>query len=88
MSEKCFDVHESFDVSCCEEQCRQWIKSEEHNNCTIVAANNGPLTLEDVGNILGLSRMRICQIEKIAKDKFKKRIGYEWSDSLKVLRRT
>lgn len=77
---KCFDVHSSCKVPCDKNECRQWIKSDEYNNCTIIAANNGSMSLEQVGNILGLSRMRICQIEKIARNKFKKRIGNEWSD--------
>ena len=30
----------------------------------LIAAQNGAHTLQDIGQIYGLTRMRICQIEK------------------------
>jgi DNA-directed RNA polymerase sigma subunit (sigma70/sigma32) len=33
-------------------------------NCTIVAAKEGPMTLQQIGDIFGVTRMRICQLEK------------------------
>lgn len=41
-----------------------WIKSDENQNCTLVAAKKGPMSLQQIGDILGVTRMRICQIEK------------------------
>jgi DNA-directed RNA polymerase sigma subunit (sigma70/sigma32) len=40
-------------------------------NCSIIAAENGKMTLREIGEILGLTRMRICQIEKRALLKIK-----------------
>jgi DNA-directed RNA polymerase specialized sigma subunit len=41
-----------------------WIKAEDHQNCTIIASKKGPMSLQQIGDILGVTRMRICQIEK------------------------
>lgn len=74
---KCFEAYEKNKVLCEQNECRQWINSDKHYNCTIVVANNVPpgkkMKLEDIGDIMGLSKMRICQIEKNAESKFKKR---------------
>jgi len=32
----------------------------------LVAAKNGPYTLQEIGNLHELTRMRICQVEKEA----------------------
>lgn len=61
---KCYDQLESCDKACTNKSCRQWIKSTENQNCTIVAARKGPMSLQQIGDILGVTRMRICQIEK------------------------
>ena len=67
--ETCFKTHQSFNVNCKMTDCRYW---QEMNgagqNCVINAANSGPLTLQEVGNIFSVTRMRICQIEKSAKE--------------------
>jgi hypothetical protein len=66
--ETCFGVHKDFCVSCEKSQCRYWQNmSGKYQNCIINAANEGPLTLQDVGEIFNVTRMRICQIEKGAK---------------------
>lgn len=41
-----------------------WIKSKENQNCTLIASKKGPMSLQEIGDILGVTRMRICQIEK------------------------
>ncbi len=61
---KCFELHESCNRDCVNKTCKMWIKAEEHQNCTIIAAKKGPLSLQQIGDILGVTRMRICQIEK------------------------
>lgn len=49
---------------CNKEECRHWINHEKSMNCTIIAAKEGPMTLQQIGDIFGVTRMRICQIEK------------------------
>jgi DNA-directed RNA polymerase specialized sigma subunit len=41
-----------------------WINAVGHQNCTLIASKKGPLSLQQIGDILGVTRMRICQIEK------------------------
>lgn len=61
---KCYDLHDSCGKSCVNKGCRQWMQSQEHQNCAIIAAKKGPMSLQQIGDILGVTRMRICQIEK------------------------
>ena len=61
----CFGAHENLGVLCKKKECRQWIASKENYNCTILAAKTGPMTLQQIGDIFSVTRMRICQIEKI-----------------------
>ena len=65
----CFKAHSDNGAECNKTDCRYWQKMEEkkHCNCVIVAAGNGPMTLQEVGDIFSVTRMRICQIEKLAK---------------------
>ena len=53
---------------------RHYIMAEEYNNCCICAAETGPKTQEEVGTFLGLSKMRISQIEKQAIRNLKKKL--------------
>jgi len=57
------------------------MENKKYHNCCLVASQNDGLhtnedkfTLQDIGDIFKVTRMRICQIEKIAikklKDKF------------------
>jgi DNA-directed RNA polymerase sigma subunit (sigma70/sigma32) len=63
-SETCFKLHEMHEVNCNKTSCSNWIKYPDENNCVIIAAKSGPKTLQEIGKIYGLTRMRICQIEK------------------------
>ena len=65
----CFKAHKETGVSCEKTSCRYWqeMKDSTNCNCVIIAAAKGPMTLQEVGNIFGVTRMRICQIEKAAK---------------------
>ena len=58
-----------------EEEDRHFINSPEHNNCTLCLVNDkGEMTQEEVSQYLGLSKMRVCQLEKLALKKFQKRM--------------
>jgi hypothetical protein len=65
----CFKAHSDAGVGCQKTECRYWqkMKEKKHCNCVILAAEDGPMTLQEVGDIFNVTRMRICQIEKLAK---------------------
>ena len=65
----CFRAHSEAGAACEKTDCRYWrkMKEEKHHNCVILAAEDGPMTLQEVGDIFNVTRMRICQIEKLAK---------------------
>jgi len=67
----CFAEHKRHNVHCNRRSCRDWIPHEESHNCCLIAAASGPLTLEKVGNIFDLTRMRICQVEKSIIQRFR-----------------
>jgi len=48
---------------CNDTQCEWRLKNEQYYNCTWVACNFGPFTLEEVGEMMGVTRERIRQIE-------------------------
>ena len=63
----CFAAYKESGRPCQKSSCRYWHALDEHNNCAILAAREGPFTLQDVGDMFNVTRMRICQIEKAAK---------------------
>ena len=64
--ETCWQTNERNDTACDNKQCRLWLECKAKQNCTIIAAQGGPLTLQEIGNLHNLTRMRICQVEKEA----------------------
>ena len=57
---------------CKQIECRHYIEYEEEYNCTLVSIyENGPMTLRQVGDRLGVSFARIKQIEAKALKKIK-----------------
>jgi hypothetical protein len=67
----CFAVHLAANVDCQRQRCQYWIPYSEGHNCVHIAAQDGPHTLQHVGQIYDLTRMRICQIEKEIFEKVK-----------------
>lgn len=68
----CFKAHKDLDIRCDSSECRYWQSMDgKHQNCVILAAADGPYTLQEVGDIFSVTRMRICQIEKAAKNMLK-----------------
>ena len=63
-TELCFEVYKQENKTCKNSKCRFWINCKSHNNCTVIAAKQGPMTLQEIGEIFGVTRMRICQLEK------------------------
>jgi len=62
--EKCFEVHDRKRIACKKESCKHWINCRQDLNCVLISAKEGPKTLQEVGDVFKLTRMRICQIEK------------------------
>ena len=60
----CYDAVEKNNCACERKACKQWINFPNGKNCVMVTTQSGPLTLNEIGEIYGLTRMRICQIEK------------------------
>tara|TARA_B100000282_G_C31679691_1_gene466110 strand:+ start:736 stop:945 length:210 start_codon:yes stop_codon:yes gene_type:complete len=62
--------------SCCEKQdCRCWIDYPEDDNCINVSIEkHGAMTLAEIAKRLGISLVRVSQIEKSALKKLSKRI--------------
>ena len=67
----CFNEHLKKEKPCHKDGCRHWMNCKSVYNCSIVASQNGPKTLQEIGDLCGLTRMRICQIEKAALKKVK-----------------
>lgn len=68
----CFATHDKHNVDCQRSQCPYWVQHGDVNNCIIIASKEGPHTLQKIGEIYGLTRMRICQMEKTIFAKIKK----------------
>lgn len=61
----CHAEHRKFRLPCANKECRHWMEHQSSQNCSIIAADTeSPMTLHEIGLINGVTRMRICQIEK------------------------
>ena len=69
---KCYNKVSDSRKPCGESSCRHFLKSEKDLNCAIIAADSGPKTLQEIGDYYGISRMRVCQIEKTILKKLRK----------------
>lgn len=60
----------------CQKKCRNYIEYPNDNNCCLVSIEkNGELTLEEVGERLGISFVRVHQIEQKAMKKLLKKLS-------------
>jgi hypothetical protein len=62
-STTCFAEHEKRNLTCEKSNCRMWIDDKSCLNCCILKARE-PHTLQEIGDLFGVTRMRICQLEK------------------------
>ena len=69
---ECAKRCEELNTSCPCEECRLWIDHEEDFNCTLHAVKNnhdGELTLREVADRIGVSFVRVKQIQDKAEKK-------------------
>ncbi len=67
----CVDKVKKCNLPCEESVCRHSLKSSKNLNCSLIAAEKGTMTLQEIGDFYGISRMRVCQIEKAILKKLK-----------------
>jgi len=60
----CFAEHKKRNLNCQKQSCRNWMNCPQALNCAVIGAEQGKWILKDIGKIFGVTRMRICQIEK------------------------
>ena len=74
-STTCFHEHDKLNVTCEKSSCKYWIDSNDNSslNCVLISASRGKKTLQEIGDIFGITRMRICQIEKTILKKLSKK---------------
>jgi len=73
---ECAEACVKHNVTCPVKDCRLWIEYDQDLNCTDIAvAKHGKMTLREISERLGVSFVRIKQIEDGLKVKLKKRIN-------------
>ncbi len=67
----CFAEYEKRNTTCGKKSCRQWMNSDSNLNCAVIAANRNDegMTLQQIGDIFEITRMRVCQLEKASLQK-------------------
>ena len=70
----CFSNCSNNKIMCENKSCRAWFDCKHYNNCALLASADGPMTLQTIGDLFKLTRMRICQIEKNAISKIREMI--------------
>ena len=71
LGHSCFKAHENLNKSCKNKKCRYWHDLKNTNNCIINASQEKTYTLQEIGDLFDITRMRVCQIEKAAINKLK-----------------
>ena len=65
----CFEQHEKLGVACKKKDCKNWIKCKTGMNCVLIAAKEGPKTLQEIGEIFERSGRDLIKIfERYWKD--------------------
>jgi hypothetical protein len=68
---ECLEACRRLKVSCPVDDCRYWVNYEEDLNCTFeTIEKNGALTLREAADRLGISFVRVKQIQDKAIKKF------------------
>lgn len=67
----CIKIIKESQSPCKKIDCRYNLGGEKSLACAIIAAEDGPMTLQEIGDFYGISRMRVCQIEKTILKKLK-----------------
>ncbi len=66
------------DVGCPIEDCRHWIDYEDDLNCSLIAVEkHGTMTLREVSDRMGITFVRVKQIQDKSLKKFMTRINKE-----------
>ena len=61
-------------LSCNKKACKHWIEYDQDLNCSLISIDaHGAMTLDEISKRMGLSLVRIKQIEEAALNKVKKR---------------
>lgn len=70
---KCSKIYEKEDEICGEQECKFWIDYDQECNCMNVSIKrNGNMTLDQIGLRMGISHVRVKQIQDRAMNKIKK----------------
>lgn len=73
LSLSCFKAHKECNKNCITKNCKYWHNLETSNNCIINKINEEKdLTLQEIGDLFNITRMRVCQIEKLSLKKLSK----------------
>ena len=70
-TKNCVEIVKKETHPCNNTDCRHNLNSTKYQSCALIAAESGPLTLQEIGDFYGISRMRVCQIEKALLKKLK-----------------
>ena len=78
---ECAKLCQQLEVSCPNTECRMYLEHEPDLNCALIAVEeNGAMTLREIAPRLGVSFVRVKQIEDVVLGKMRKRFNKEYSD--------
>jgi predicted DNA-binding protein (UPF0251 family) len=78
----CDEICEKYNFACDETECRNHIDYEDDLNCVLICVRkHGTLTLEEASKRMGVSYVRIKQIE----DKAMSKIKHSWKEQEEVI---
>lgn len=61
----CYEIYKELNKTCDKKKCRYWHDlNGNSNNCILNKSECNSHTLQEIGDLLNLTRMRVCQIEK------------------------